>query len=328
MKNLMLFLVAGLLLFTSCSKDDQFLENDDQDWTNEFEDGNTSGGNSGGNTGGNTGGGNHDHGSEEGAISLYEVEGDEIVLVKDYEIDPSLQYLQSDKAFQQEIWSFVTRLLPRKDRGKIAQFELFFGNGELLGYVTPIDHDDLGRWRFALAMDEADNLDDAGFDSDFTYTTIHEFGHVMTLDDTQITVVDDDSSCDTYNPGEGCSKEDSYIKEIFELGWADIIDEHIDADPYEFYQKYQSRFLTEYAATNPAEDIAEVFTFFIIQEDRPTGNTIADRKIKALYTFPELVSLRADIRASIDPVNLNKLTVEGYKALLPKLARANKVFKS
>jgi len=56
--------------------------------------------------------------------------------------------------------------------------------------------------------------------------------------------------------------------------------------------------MTQYASTNPAEDIAEVFTHFVIF-DKPTNNTIADQKIQLLYKYPELIELRNTIRQSL-----------------------------
>jgi len=62
-----------------------------------------------------------------------------------------------------------------------------------------------------------------------------------------------------------------------------------------FYERYQDRFVTEYAATNPGEDLAETFAVFVLNE-RPTGSTIADQKLNLLWADPEMVSLRDEIR--------------------------------
>lgn len=52
--------------------------------------------------------------------------------------------------------------------------------------------------------------------------------------------------------------------------------------------------MTDYAATNPGEDIAESWTAFILQP-KPTGSTIADQKTLFFYDYPELVRLRGQI---------------------------------
>ena len=62
----------------------------------------------------------------------------------------------------------------------------------------------------------------------------------------------------------------------------------------DFYSKYEDQFLTDYSATNPAEDIAESFGFFVFA-DKPDGDRIAEQKILFFYQYPELVELRTKI---------------------------------
>ncbi len=62
----------------------------------------------------------------------------------------------------------------------------------------------------------------------------------------------------------------------------------------DFYYKYEDQFLTDYAVTHPAEDIAESFGFFVFAE-KTTGDSIAEQKILFFYQFPELVKLRTEI---------------------------------
>ena len=65
----------------------------------------------------------------------------------------------------------------------------------------------------------------------------------------------------------------------------------------EFERKYGDRFVTEYAMTDPAEDMAETFMVFVLQ-DRPGGTGIADQKLLFFWDYPELVELRSEIRAA------------------------------
>jgi hypothetical protein len=74
----------------------------------------------------------------------------------------------------------------------------------------------------------------------------------------------------------------------------DEIVTHDDA----FYEEHKDRFVTDYAASNPGEDLAETFTHFVI-EDRPTGDSIADQKVQLLWADPDMVSLRDQIRANL-----------------------------
>ena len=65
-----------------------------------------------------------------------------------------------------------------------------------------------------------------------------------------------------------------------------------------FYNTYQDQFLTDYAHTNPAEDIAESFTFFILSA-RPELDSIASEKNLFFYEYPELIELRMQILKNI-----------------------------
>jgi len=135
------------------------------------------------------------------------------------------------------------------------------------------------------------------------YTLIHEYAHLLTLGPSQVTPSlaifdnpdDEDiyyqeaSACPYYFPGEGCAQPDAYLNEFFDRFWVDIHEEWQDVnlieddDAYyealdEFYYKYEDRFVTDYAATNPEEDIAEAFAFFVLSP-RPAGDMIAQEKI-------------------------------------------------
>ena len=113
------------------------------------------------------------------------------------------------------------------------------------------------------------------------------------------------SSCPTYFPGEGCAKPTSYINAFYDRFWSQYEDQVADLEAiqdedayqdaiYAFYQQHPGEFVTDYAATNPGEDIAESWTAFILQT-KPTGNSIADQKVLFFYDYPELVRLRGQI---------------------------------
>lgn len=233
---------------------------------------------------------------EEGSLTLYRISGDEVTKIKDYPIASNLQSFQQDYAKHLKMWDFVSRLLPLEDRDKISEFEVFHGQGELLGYVTPVDQSDLSKWRFALAIDAAEQIEDINLKDLFAFVAIHEYGHIVTLNNEQVAI--SNGGCSNYFTGEGCSNSNSYINRLYNLGWADIYQELDEDNPYALYEKYTDRFVSDYAATNPGEDVAEVFSFFVINDNAPTGNSIADQKIKLLYEYPELVELRRKIRVN------------------------------
>lgn len=251
----------------------------------------------------------------ENAITLYTVDGDDIRLLRDYRVPNRLKAYQNDRGRHDEIWDFVTRVIPLEARGNIAEFIIFYGNQETDGFVEPINPDDLSRWRFGLAIDAAEDLTRIDFSNYFTHLVLHEYAHVMTLNNGQINVGGSEESCPQFFTGEGCSKPGSYINRFYELGWADIYEDHNFNQPERTYDRYPDRFVSDYAATNPGEDIAEVFGYFVTQGQRPTGESIADKKIQLLYEFPELVALRETIRGNADPNGLQPGSFGKMKSL-------------
>lgn len=273
MKKYWLLLMIPLLYFTSCRKDHDFVESSNMEEEQAYDD--------------------------ITSLTLYDVSNNDISLIKDYEVDKSLQLFQVDKSRHFTMWHFVIDLIPLKYRDKITQFEIFYGYDDVAGYV--VEQEDLGSWKLALAIDFVEDFNNIDAGGEFTALVLHEYGHILTLNDTQVTASEEEESCNTYFPGEGCSLTGSYLYPFYQLGWADIIDDRAIDNPDRLYNKYPDRFVSDYAATNPAEDIAEVVTQFIMQ-DKPVGNSIADQKIKLLYDFPELVELREDIRVEVPVV--------------------------
>jgi len=287
MKNVkVLFWVLAIIAITttSCERENDFLGFDDFQ-EEEFD------------------GGNIDNQGDEGvqgALTLYKIINDQLTKVKDFNVGQNLKPFQSNTVKHEDMWNFFTRLIPQNERFYINEFEVFHGGGELLGYVAPNNGNDLGSWKMGLAIDVADGLDKIDFSNDFTYTCVHEFGHVLTLNNMQLDAFVSEDDCSNYHAGEGCSNANSYINRIFEIGWKDIYNEFLDIqsdnEAEDFYQKYADRFVTPYASSNPGEDVAEVFSVFVTEKNKPTGNSIADQKVKAMYDYPELVQLREKIR--------------------------------
>jgi hypothetical protein len=58
-------------------------------------------------------------------------------------------------------------------------------------------------------------------------------------------------------------------------------------------------FVTEYAATNPFEDMAEVFAEWVLETAPPTGTAQVDEKLRFFDDYPEVVAIRETVRASL-----------------------------
>ena len=269
-----LMFIATLLLLSSCSYDEDYFNDGDGFIEQE--------GNSPANDGGNF--------NAEATLTTYRINGDELIKIRDHEVSSNLLGYQQDEAKHLAMFDFYTKLIPAEHRDRIVEFEVFYGNNDLAGFVAPINDDDLSRWKMGLAIEASTDISSEDFNSFFTFLTLHEFGHVLTLNESQVNVFQ--GNCSAYHTGEGCSNSNSYINQLFELGWADIAPNGEGGE--DLYNRYSDRFVSDYAATNPGEDIAEVFATFII-EGRKGGNSIADQKVNQLFERPELVSLRNKI---------------------------------
>ena len=252
---------------------------------------------------------------DEYLLVTYAVDGNEIYSPSYENVSGDLESYQNDTATQEMIWNYYTAMIPEDGRRLLVGYKVVTdGEGGSLAMVEQSPNEPT-EWMLNVDIADTNDL------RDLTYTLIHEYGHLLTLNENQIDVSeevfynpDDDDiyyeaeeSCGTYFSGEGCAKSNSYIYRFYNEFWADIYDEwnetqYIeDDDAYyealdDFYYKYEDRFVTDYAATNVGEDIAEAWTFFVISE-KPVGSTIAEEKILFFYQFPELVALREQIVA-------------------------------
>ena len=213
----------------------------------------------------------------------------------------------ADSASHQKMWNEFANIIPAENRKQITQYGIFTdGEENTMAYVEPVQGAET-EWRIVMDAVDAENKKEQ------RYTLIHEYGHVLTLNNQQVpfdTEANSDDAayeaafdaCPRFFTGEGCANQSSYINAFFDEFWADIYSELPESqDPdeiYEFYEQYEDRFVSDYAATNPGEDIAESWTHFVIN-DRPSGNLIKDQKVQFFYDYPELVALRDKIRARL-----------------------------
>ena len=247
-------------------------------------------------------------------LAVYRVSGEKIIWSSSEPVPNELVKFQEQKDVHQKIWDIYVNLIPSDQRSMLGEFVIVTdGEDKLLAAVRQSD-ENLYSW--VLEVDIADIANSR----ELTYTLIHEFAHLLTLNSKQVTpsraVFDNPGDqqvysheslrCEQYFSNEGCSQPDSYLNSFYEEFWADIYDEwkeirksRNDEKYYEnlndFYHKYQDRFVTDYAVVNPVEDIAESFSFFIFSP-KPAGDTIAEKKTLFFYDFSELVKLRSEIQ--------------------------------
>ena len=249
-------------------------------------------------------------------LVTYQVNGNQISDPAYKKVSKNLKKDQQDIASQEQAWQFFTLLIPLQNRRMVSEYEVFTdGPDNVMAAVEQTD-DDPAKW--IMEIDEEDLQDK----NELAFTLVHEDGHLLTLNSQQvppdIKVFNDPNNdalynreaaaCPTYFTGEGCSKPDSYINQFYDRFWTPIagewekIDRHSnDSDPteyydmlYAFYKKHPDQFVDDYATTDPSEDMAETFAYFVYSP-KPAGHAIRDQKILFFYDYPEFVLARDQI---------------------------------
>jgi hypothetical protein len=173
------------------------------------------------------------------------------------------------------------------------------GIDNTLAYVLQ-ENEELTRWR--MALDIKDAFDEEGnYIDKYNETIVHEFAHILTLNAGQM----QKKSNGTYETEEGILAKNSLLNQFYQKFWTDISDEYkasVDSNNpdsvYDFYDKNADQFVSDYAATNPEEDIAETFRVFVYTE-KPEGDSIKDQKINWMYDNEQLNDLRTMIRENL-----------------------------
>ena len=239
----------------------------------------------------------------------YEVAGDRLYPCESPAAGSSGRW--QDPAVHAEIWELVLTVIPEEYRPMIAYFEIFTdGRDGTLGAIECVDNNE----EFILSIDVADFLrkDNVLLRDELVETILHELGHIITLNAGQVYSghLKQGNNPQTYQADFGDTREDSYLNIFYHRFWPEIHNEWfaislIDHEQaretalYHFYETHQDRFVSDYAALDPEEDIAESFAVFIL-ETKPYGHTEAAQKVLFFYEFPELVELRHRIRAALE----------------------------
>lgn len=226
-----------------------------------------------------------------------------------------LQPYQADIQFHQRIWDYFTQIFPNDNDVHVSYMAVYMDSSEERYSASIWDLD--GKWRLYVNLVEFNNP------KSVVATLAHEYGHMLTLNKNQVINIPSEyglemeqadfdkmrAECNgQFFSGYQCAIEKSYLNEFGNRFWiGDVYDTWIqafllsdkDQDAYrsaidELYAKYSDQFVSDYAATNPHEDIAESWTEFIMRP-KPLDTSIADQKVLFFYEFPELVQLRSEI---------------------------------
>jgi len=254
---------------------------------------------------------------DEQYLVTYAVNGNQISDPYYERVNSDLKEEQEDHAAHEFVWRYFTSIIPAEERKFVTEYSITTDGVDNTLAAVVQTYDNPEHW--ALEVDILDVNDTYNL----TFTLVHEFGHLLTLNAEQVPpsirvfnnpedegiYQQEIDSCPEYFPGEGCSASTSYINAFYNRFWVDIYDEwdeinyETDDDAYyealdDFYYNYEDQFVTDYAVTTPEEDIAESWSFFVLAP-KPAGDTIAENKVLFFYEYPELMQLREKLLNNI-----------------------------
>lgn len=186
---------------------------------------------------------------------------------------------------------------PHRMRERVVEIRLKSEDiGEGSASVSPLDGDTV-HWE--MWVNTSDGVSDK--EDPLEATIAHELKHYLTLNSTQ--EGKDDSRCgEMMATLDTCPASDSVYFDFIQEFWKTMYDKAIwtSEDAYNYYyEEHPDDFVTPYAVTNSGEDIAETFSFFIFDKEPTDLSKIKDKKIKYFWKFPELVTLRSEIRSNL-----------------------------
>lgn len=248
---------------------------------------------------------------EEFQIALYDVNEDGTLELAEGEEDDAHLFL----------WETVTLLLPSDYISSYVYEFAVFESEDTFAYVNEIEED---VWQFAMNV---------AADPETILTIVHEFAHIVALNNEQYETyaaviaenmdetpsdeafADDQAACPTIAFEDGCALETSYLLEFTQTFWTEedvelVVREELEDSAAYFYDENPDAFVNEYAATDPIEDFAETFAYFVALDEVPDSTTVADQKILWFYDNPDMVAFRDEIRANADDSNFELVILD------------------
>lgn len=162
------------------------------------------------------------------------------------------------------------------------------------------DSDDPRIWDAELNMAWATDS------AELRRTMVHEYGHIYSLSAEDVAVVE--GACPTFEFSEGCLAERSILGRFLARFWADdpAGAEAEAATEEDADRRYESEggadaFVSEYAATNGAEDFAETFATFVLSDGSPGGSagSVVSAKLDFLAGDQATAAERTRIRSAL-----------------------------
>ncbi len=202
-----------------------------------------------------------------------------------------------ERADAERLWTAIRDILPEEAFSDFEEFHLFTdGDYETLAYVYWDDTSGVAdHWGLALDPADSDDWDE------LVLTVLHEYCHYLTLREGQVTFLQTPDTA-TYCEDGMRSAEDSYLNAFYQSYWGFLYEERRqNPDSTAFFTRHGDRFCDEYAATDPAEDIAESFSYYVVMGDAELEEdaSVRGEKLNFFQAYPEFSAFRAQVRANL-----------------------------
>ncbi len=235
-------------------------------------------------------------------ISLDELSGKPVVSVYSYSVGISntlATYPVTDgeanigDVQHQKVWELFCKAIPRQYRSRIVEFQLFTdGYSNILAYTAAMGEAGAqDNTCFCITIDYYDAFDENGQPRDqskLLYTLVHEYGHVLLENETQIDLSRGEDLYDSAALVKG-----SFRKRYFDAFWRDSYQSYLGS-----YWEKPENYVSGYAGNMFHEDIADTFAVFVFGS-KPTKNSVAEQKLRFFWEEQEMVTLRSEIRAGL-----------------------------
>ncbi len=221
--------------------------------------------------------------------------------------DPAVSVAAGKRHDYGLVEAYVWNALPPDVRGLVSRLELFVSTSSAEDATdgTATENDDGVTWTLALDANEGEDAVVGGKLADrqvFDEVVAHEIGHVISLNGTQQA---DDTDVPGYTDEDGAFRMGAWLSRFYFRFWKGLYPHEsprVTGKAVSRVHQDAQAFVTDYAATDPSEDFAESFAYFVLDPAAPTGAAGKDRKIQFFYRYPALVRDRAWLRKGLSSV--------------------------
>ena len=219
-----------------------------------------------------------------------ELADDSLLVLGKYSVDGDELVDEAPEAYA-AVWARFAELIPADLRPEVTMF-VAIDSEKSGGTDGAMQVNGLRPDEYYIALDASGAVDPTTLDR----TMIHEYAHLLTLRDGQVDSSEDSAAdCPVYADPK-CPLDTSYIYAYLSEFWPDVQGPEFDSSADAIAARYtKDDFVTDYAAKNPDEDIAEVFAEWVLGKMQPTGDSVVDEKLRFFDDYPELVAFRDEV---------------------------------